>query len=796
MKESLELMKIVPALPDMAANIFGSYPERVVGEERINLRQYWRVMRKHLWLIGGISLLATVLASVYLARMPDLYEAQARVQVNLENANSGFGPSKNSSVIFNNPVNDPAYFNTQLQVLTDPSLLTRVVKSLDVEHNPNIFTLENKYSRWQRIQSLAGRGQNSPAQPVPIVATISGERDTVAEATIYAPYVERLLKDLTVEPVVEKRTGGSKDTRLIDIRFSHPQPAVAARVVNAIANAFALSNLEEKTSTNAAAGDFLQKRIAELQGQIRSSEERLIVYAKSNQILSLDASQNTVVDRLTGLNKQLLEAENDRKLAEAAFNASQAPGAALALAENDTKQIPDIENRLGELKQKRADLLVETTEKWPEVKAIDQQILALQKHVEETRNRSAGVLTTNLATRYRQALTRERSLRDAFEQQKGETLTQNEAAVNYRIIQQEIDTNKNLLDGLLQRSKENDVVLAGMPNNISVRHYAISPQLPVGPKRWQLSALILVLSLIVGIALAFFLDYLDDTVRSVADVEKDLRLPALAIIPAIGGAARRRLLSARKQRNESYLPNAELLVNVGAYSSLAEAYRQLRTSVLLSTAGRPPKTLLVTSSMPSEGKTTTAINTAISLAQTGARVLLIEADMRRPRLQAIFGLERHVGLSTILSSEISEADTLAAIQHHESAGIDMLPCGPLPPNPAELLGSEQMRRLLSMLAPAFTHIVIDSPPIASVTDGVLLASMVDGVLLVIHGGSSSRNVVRRSKQLLQDVGARILGVVMNKVAAHTPDYYYYNYHYSKPYEMAGGESTQALPITR
>ena len=227
--------------------------------------------------------------------------------------------------------------------------------------------------------------------------------------------------------------------------------------------------------------------------------------------------------------------------------------------------------------------------------------------------------------------------------------------------------------------------------------------------------------------------------------------------------------------------NAELLMNVDGRSPLAEAYRHLRTSVLLSTAGRAPKSLLVTSSLPGEGKTTTAVNTAMSLAQTGASVVIIDADMRRPRLQAIFGMQGHEGLSSILSSDISEGDMLEMIRNDEESGLSVLTSGPIPPNPAELLGSDQMRRLLAALQANYTHVVIDSPPVSSFTDGVLISTMVDGVLLVVHGGRSSRHIVRRSKQLLSDVGAKIFGVVLNNVNLQSHDYYYYQSYYGQNY---------------
>ena len=635
---------------------------------------------------------------------------------------------------------------------------------------------------------LGSKGKDDAKDPapqdVPLTTSVAPatSRDDMVEAKRLAPYVAALQAGLKVEPVKERRVSYEMSTRLIDISYSHSDPQMAAKIINALAEAFVYANLERKTETNSSAGDFLQKRVAELQAQIRNGEERLINYAKNNQILSLDSSQNTVVDRLAGLNKQLLEAENDRKAAEAAYRAASAPGAASALAQTDAKQLYEAESKLTELRQKREQLLVDATDEAPEVKEVNQQIAVLEKQIKEIRNQATSTLLTNLETRYRQALQREQSLREAFNKQKGETVTQNEAAINYRIIQQEIETNKTLLNGLLQSSKANDVVLAGTPNNISVIDYALVPEFPVGPNRTRTVMVALFLSLVAGIGLALFLEYLDDTVHSTDDIERLLRLPALAVIPTASSGARRRLRSAStslQKRNGN--SNSELLIDADARSPLAEAYRQLRTSILLSTAGGAPKTVLITSSLPGEGKTTTAVNTAISLAQTGANVVVIDADMRRPRLQSIFELKDRRGLSTILSSELSEAEMHSLVQQHERSGLHILTAGPTPPNPAELIGSEQMRRLILALESTFTHIVIDSPPISNFTDGVLLASMADGVLLVVHGGKSSYHIVRRSKQLLQDVGARIFGVILNNVDHRSHDYYYNDYYQSSYY---------------
>jgi succinoglycan biosynthesis transport protein ExoP len=491
-----------------------------------------------------------------------------------------------------------------------------------------------------------------------------------------------------------------------------------------------------------------------------------------------------VVDRLSGLNRQLLEAENERKVAEAAYRASLAPGAAEALAEGQAREASDAATKLNDLRQKRAQLLVEYKEKYPEVQEVDQQIAVLEKQIKDSRNRATATVTTNLETRYRQGVAREQSLRSAFQKQRGEMLTQNEAAVNYRILQQEIETNKGLLDGLLQRAKENDVMMAGTPNNIHVVDYAPVPNSPVGPKRAQGMALAALVALVLGIALARYLDYLDDTIHSSDDVEKVLHLPALAVIPAIKNSARRRLASTvnslQLQKKSGNGLRPELLLNADSSTPLAEAYRHLRTSILLSSAGGAPQTLLVTSSQPSEGKTTTAVNTALILEQTGAHVLVIDADMRRPRLHSIFELDNQRGLSTILASKMGEQEILDTIEHHKESGVDVLTSGTVPPNPAELIGSESMQKLMAVLKSKYTHIVFDSPPIASFTDSVLISSLVDGVLLVVHGDHVSRSIVRRSRQVLQEVGAKIFGVVLNNVSLRPSDYYYYKY-YSQHY---------------
>ena len=756
-----------------------AYGEEAGPEGQLHLRDYWRTIRKRLWLIIGLAVIVSTISALKQSRQPDIYQARARVQVDVESSNPAQGASRGYYV--DNTYMDPEYFNTQVQILSSPTLLRRVAKNLDLEHNRTFLDprIEN-HSTWQNLMRMVGFAPQTKAPVRPQSSSVpdsssqtltsrASGADDPAEIERLAPYVDSLQGILDVAQV--------KKTRLIDVRATHTDPAVATKVVNATADAFALWNLEVKTKTNSLAGTYLDKRIAELQSQIRSGEEQLVNYAQSHEILSLDASQNTVVERLTGLNRVLLDAENERHLAEAAYRASLMPGAAEASAETADKSIAEFKTKLAELKQKRSQLVLTDTDESPELKDVNQQIATLEKQLEETRGGAKKVITINLESNYRKALDREKALRESFNKQRAETVAQNQAAINYNILKQEIQTNKSLLDGLMQRSKENDVSMAGTPNNIHVVDYASVPKGPIGPQRMQGVFLALVLALAFGIALALFLNYLDDTIKNPGDIESGLRLPSLAVIPIAGRMTQRFLPITRALQRGGNGGAPELLIHEQGPTAQAEAYKHLRTSILLSTPGRAPKTLLVTSSVPAEGKTTTAVNTATVLAQTGAKVLIIDADMRRPRLHQVFDLPNEGCLSAILSSEIEEADILSRINQYRDSNIYLLSSGAIPPNPAELLGSSQMRRLLEVVSKTFTHVVIDSPPIASFTDGVLIASLVDGVILVVHGGKTSRQVVRRSRQTLHDIGAKIIGVVLNRAEVTSHDYYNYRYKY-------------------
>jgi len=784
----------------------GRYPayRETYAQDGFQLVDYWRAIRKRIWLVIGIAVLVTTLAAIYMARKPDIYLAKATVQVDLEQTNPELATDRRLPAL----TADPSYFNTQLQLLNSDTLLRRVIKEHSLDTNPEFQKLKNEASTsaWRSMLKAVGLARDekkestlsNPSAPTSNSSLISA--DEIAEAVRLAPYVEIIKKTLGTEPVRESRAT-VKDTYLIDVTFTSSKPELAAFVANSVCETFTSYNQERRTGANRKTSDFLQSKIDDLQAEIRADEVKLVELKKSEGILTTTEGQTIEIERLAGLNREKLASELARTNAEAELVAVQSSPEKLKsmaeaslsryITEKENSTIltrNDTEKKIADLRAQREKLLEEFQEKADPVREVDRQITSLQTsltkllqqntdEVNEYRKRAANDILNNLQTTYTKAKDSESKIRGAYDQQYAKAQSQNSGAVTIKLLEQNLEGNKAFLKQLRENQSGNDITSQGSDNNISVSGFAIPNDIPVAPRRLTTVLAALFLSTLFGMGLALFLEYLDDTIRTVEEIESVLQLPALAAIPTIESIPKRKLLLVGANENEDEHPNSELLIFSDPRSGLSEAYRQLRTSILLSTAGHAPKSLLITSSLPSEGKTTTATNTAISLAQTGAKVLIVDADMRRPRLHSVFNIPNGEGLSTLLSSESTDADITRVIKTDDGTKMHMLTSGPIPPNPAELIGSEQMANLLKRLQKHYTHVVIDSPPITSFTDGVLIASMVDGVILVVHSGKSSRQVVKRAKQLLQDVGARILGVVLNNVNLRSQD----NYHYYQTY---------------
>jgi capsular exopolysaccharide synthesis family protein len=743
------------------------------------LRDYLFVVLKRKWLIISLCLVVTSLVAVQMFRQPSIYEAEATIRIEQRTQNV----LQTKDFVLNSQP-DANFWGTQIKLLQSPALARQVALSLDLQHNPNFFGQAQG-----GIFTALRRMVSGEKKPVTLPAVAPGGLSVIGEAQLKdEPLTPEELSAL--EPYEDAIIGAEKvegivGTNLFVIKYSHTEPEMAQKVANALAEVFRANNVERTTQNSTKAEELLVREIAAYQEKIRHDTEALFNYAREKGLSpSMDGVLNVEGQRLADISRQLLDAENSRKNAQAIYQSAKNSTDPFSIPEvRKSERIGNIQNRISQLKQTKATLEVTYTKEWPEVKKTEAAIKRLEDELQKEADESVAMLKAQ----YEAALAHEQSVHEMYVKQRGTTDQQTRDQIEMAQYTQRLETNKQYLNTLLQKQREVQIAQGDKGSEVRIENYSRVPRSPVGPARLRNVMIAFVLSLVAGIGLAFLLDFLDDTVKSLDDVDRYIHLPALAMIPAGRGGAS---LKGLPRANPGPSDSTALAMIDDVRSPIAESYRHLRTSLLLSSAGQPPKTILVTSSQPSEGKTTTAINTAFMLAQTGAEVLIIDCDLRRPRLHTQFEVTNSKGLTTWLSGE-RDLDNLLQT-YSKTHNLKILTSGPVPPNPAELLGSEEMRRLLGHLSERFAHIIIDSPPAISFTDASILSTMVDGVMLVVHGGRSSRAVVRRAKQQLLDVGAHIFGVVLNNVKLETQDYYYSGY-YSNYYstENEGGQGASA-----
>jgi polysaccharide biosynthesis transport protein len=734
-----------------------------------NIKEYFYIILKRKWLILTLVLVVTSLATVQAYREPSIYEASTVIRIEPKQGNI----LTSGQLVINQT--DPNFWGTQLRLLQNPALARQVVLSLRLQDNPSFLGGAARSGVFDSLRRIFTRDKagSGASEGDPNVVGDEALRDRVftpEELAALEPYEDAIAGGETIEPI--------EKTNLVAIRFKHTDPELAKKISDTLADVFIDNNRYRVEASRSESEVTLVKTIAETQAKVNEKERERFAFARDHN-LPIDNRPGTDLEgqRLQMYSSQLLQAEDVRRTQEATFNAAtSAPNPLTAPEVQSDQRIQKLREKIGDLEDKRNSLLQIYTEEWPGVKQIDAQLKPLRKQLED----APKEVLASLKQRKQAAVEHEKSLVRAYSKQRGTTTQQTKDQIDMAVLTQELETNKQLLNTLQAKLRDLQLVTTGgTASDVTLSNYSRLPHEPVGPARLRSIILALVLSLGAGIGLAFLLDFLDDTLKTVDDVDRYIHLPALALIPAARNE-KPRLRGAAAATPAPADMTALALVH-DARSPITESYRHLRTSLLLSSAGMQPKTILVTSSQPSEGKTTTAINTAFVLAQTGAEVLIIDCDLRRPRLHAHFNLPNTRGVTNCLSGDGRDINEMIQ-PYAKLPNLKLLPSGPIPPNPAELLGSEEMRRLLSSLSERFTHIIVDSPPAISFTDASILSTFVDGVILVVHGGRSSRAVVRRAKQKLTDVGAHIFGVVLNNVKIERSHDQYYSNYYSNYYQ--------------
>jgi capsular exopolysaccharide synthesis family protein len=740
------------------------------------LRQYIFNILKRKWIILSNMIIVTCATAMYMYRIPSTYESQTTILIE---KNPTAALRAKEMVI--NLADDPKYWQTQLKLLQNPELARDVVLKLNLQNNPSFIGNQTGPGLWTAIKHFIQRKTSDAPKPTAVpVVNDSNNVGLVMEADNLTPEQKEKVEGcaamvqagLQIEPVL--------NTNLVILRYQHTRPEMAAAVVDGIANVFRENSYKRETSGQKQKKEEIAIQAIELKKKVEELEEKRLNYLKSRNV-PIDPTakgSNINLERLQMVSEQLLKAEDELKILRAAYGSAVAAKDIFSVPEvQSDKSIQEAQKTIAELEIKRGQLLVKYTPEHPDVQAIYEQI----KQAKEYRDKSAKAAVASLKARYEATQRRRDELAQDYQRELAKANQDGQDITRLGTLNQEIESTKQLYNSILQMQQEMQLSQDDKTENkITIATKARVPVTPIGPARSRNIIISFFVAMFAGIGLAFLLDFIDDTLKSVDDVSRYVQLPTLAMIPH--SKDDKKFLRAKNQAAQKQ-GNATALVTMSdARSPMAEAYRHLRTSLLFSSAGRPPKTILVTSGQPMEGKTTTAINTAISLAQTGADTIIVDCDLRRPRVHAYFGMENEKGLTNYLSGE---RDLAGLIQTYDKlTNLKVLSCGPISPNPAELLGSEVMRGLLETLKENFTHILVDTPPILSFTDAAILATQVDGVLIVARSGRSSRTLVRRVRQRLQDVGAKVFGVVLNDMRANSGDYgygYEYGYGYSYSY---------------
>ena len=681
------------------------------------------VIRKRKWLILFAALLGFGYGYGKAVTQPRLYIAYGDIEIR-----SGAASEYRVNAA---PLAEDTYdIPTQTTILKSDTLLLTVARDLDLPNNP---------------QFTGGRGRAPHA--------------SIDEPPIRESMLGALQNDITVAPIPK--------TDIVRISCSTLDPNLSAEIVNKLIFEYIQNSFRSRYNATKTVSNWLSTQLSDLKEQVEASQREMIDLGKRLGVLGFDTSHNEITSGIDDLTKAASEAQINRIVVESRYRVlSGMDPAALdaSVGVVNGGGSPEIANLRAGRETLQAQLSgadVTAGPNLPRVRALHAQIAELDREINEAQGRVLLQARENLVA----ARANETQTRGALENAKADAYKLRNDLVEYTIRQREFESNRTLYEGLLQRLRTAGVQAGLESQEIDIVDSAVPP---VGPSLHPRGSLLLVNTLIfagLAIILAFILESLDTSLSSVAEVEELSGLPSLALIP-----------KARRSVDPSTQTAAQrnLMVVTSPKSQFAEAFRTLRTSLLLSVAGREPQNILLTSATPAEGKTTASLNLAAVLAQRNVRVLLVDADLRRPTVHHRFGLNGKLGLTSVLTGSLPLREAVQKIP--DLPDLDILTSGPIPPFPTEMLSSDAMRRLLAEARTVYTHIVMDSPPLLSVTDSVVLAREADAVVLIVRHGKSTKHAVRRARDLLLRSGAKLAGIALNAVDLNSPEYYsYYGY---------------------
>jgi exopolysaccharide transport family protein len=756
--------ELQPAAPAEFLRPIGSALYNVMPTQDSALREYMRVLIKRKWMVLAVMATIFIVVAVASLRQTPVYDAMGRIVINKSDSNVIFKDSMPMMDYY-----DQTDLDTEVRILQSDLMALQVIRQLNLDKRPEFGGRPD-----QRQVNLA---------PDPL------QSDSNRVSNLLGAFRSHLHVILV------------PSTRIIEIHYSSTDPQLAASVVNTLASTYVEQNFKTKFESTMQASDWLSKQLVDLQMKVETSQEKLVRYQREHEILGTDEKTNIITDKLGELNREMTVAESDRMQKEAIYRQTQSsdPVQVAAAIVNDTAAggaaasalLDKLRDQQVALRIQIAELSTQFGPSYPKVIQLTNQ----SKEIDHQLQTETDKAVDHLRGQYLAALQRESMLRESFEKQKQEANKLNESAIEYSILKRDVDSNRTLYEGLLEKLKEAGVTAGLRSNNFRIIDAARVPTAPSEPNVPRNLSFALVLGLISGVGLAFALENMDNTVRTPEQAQAISGLPSLGMIPL---GSKSSSLTGKRLALTPSKEAVETVTQIRPQSQMAESYRALRTSLLLSNLGAPPKVIMVTSARPQEGKTTTSINTAIVLAQKGVRVLLIDADLRRPSVHKTLGMGPRSGLSNVLtgSATIEQTITTSPILPN----LFIMPAGTPPPNPAELLASSNMRDVITELREVYDHIVIDTPPTLSVTDAVVLSPRADATILVIRSGQTTKQALRRARDILTQVNAHVAGVLLNAVDLNSPDYYYYyeyqgkygHYYQEEPLESAKDAKSEAI----
>lgn len=762
-------------------------------EERevIDLLKYWRMIVKRKLVIFAFASVLILFAGIYTFTATPKYKATTTLLIE----------EKTSKILsiedvfgYRREMKDLRFFNTQLKLLRSKSLAKRVVRKMNLLARPEfgigkkseksvIFVVENFLSfKWVIPKKKSKSSKSGMSQPI-------------NPSNPYSEVAETIRIGLEVFPI--------RETKLVEVSYISPSPVLAAEIINKLAEEFVNFSIEKRYETTQQVSDFLSEQIANLREDLTMKEKELQRYGKEKELFFLSDKESTVVNKFADLNKAFTEAQIVRINAEAVYR---------ELKNLNVDSHPHFVNNdmIQNLKTEYTGMKNEYEEKRKTFKPSYPTMIELKAKLDSMREELKNEIKKAVdaaESEYNSAHKKESSLKKLLEEEKANVVRMNSNAILYNSLTIEVENKRKQFNFLVDRRNEAEVSakLEGLKtSNIKIIDKAEVPKSPISPNKGRNLILAFLIGIFGGVGLCFLLEYLDNTVKGPEDVEKLVGLPSLGVIRYFQteGKKKKRHSYYREHKysyssydeenpeSEERLPeikDIELVNYIHPKFLISEDYRTVRTSILLSRAVSPPKSIVFTSALPREGKTATVVNTAVAFSQLKKKILIMDADLRKPRLHRIFKIKNVGGLSGYLTGKISIWD---AIKKTFIENIWAIPSGPIPPNPAELINSEKMEEFMEEVKKIFDFVLVDSPPILAAVDPVIICSLADSTVIVIQAGKTTYKPFLRSIEELRRTKANIIGVLFNEVEAKEKDYYSPYYYYCRHRYYSEEESKQ------